>query len=93
MEDKEIGEMWRDHKEASKVKRASNRTLAPEALAKEGITFESKNDGAHLIVKQDNEKPVDFWPGTGKFICRETGKDGRGVRNVIKHINRKRVRQ
>ena len=50
-------------------------------LTDEGISYEEKNGGAHLIVNHDG-RTVDFWPGTGKWISRSGG-DGRGVKNLI----------
>lgn len=79
------GDYWRDVKpymlEASKRKRRANREHAAYLLTQAGIPFESKNEGAHLIV-QGREVIIDFWPGTGKFITR-AGKTGRGVRHVM----------
>lgn len=84
------GDFWRDVKpamiERSKKKRASNREQSAEFLRVRGVQFESKNDGAHLIV-QGKEEVIDFWPGTGYFKTR-SGSKGRGVRNLIKRCRR-----
>jgi len=65
-------------------RRAKNRDGGADVLAKAGIQFESKNAGAHLIVRHAG-KAFDFWPGTGKFIPREPKpKHGRGVFNLLK---------
>lgn len=68
--------------EESKQRRAGNRENSAKILADEGIKFESKNLGAHLIVS-GHSITVDFWPGTGKWIIRG-GKTGRGVFNLLK---------
>lgn len=65
-------------------RRASNRELSADKLSGLGVQFESKNGGAHLIVKHGG-LTVDFWPGTGKYIPRKPGaKHGRGVFNLLK---------
>lgn len=66
------------------IRRANNRESSPRILAERGVSFETKNDGAHLIVTI-GELVVDFWPGTGKFITRSAKpKTGRGVFNLLK---------
>jgi hypothetical protein len=81
----EMAENFAALKEISKAARASNRSNSAKILADRGIEFESKNDGAHLIVTGANGA-VDFWPGTGKFIARGINKSGRGVFNLIRHL-------
>lgn len=87
----DVGDYWRDTKKSreddSKNRRASNRENSANILAQRGIGFVSKNGGAHLIVDH-NDKILDFWPGTGKWICRG-GKSGRGVFGMIKYLERK----
>lgn len=72
--------------EESKVRRARHRRSSPEVLKGAGIDFETRNDGAHLIV-QKNDRIVDFWPGTGLWITRATGERGRGVFPLVKWLN------
>lgn len=81
----ELGDTFRDLKEARQEKRASNREQSAQMLADKGIVFEEKNFGAHLIV-EGNEGYIDFWPGTGRWICRATQKRGFGVRNLLKYL-------
>lgn len=82
----DMGDFWRDvspaMKQASREKRSNNRAQSATILSDAGISFEVKNKGAHLIV-EGRDCVIDFWPGTGKFIERN-GKEGRGVRNLIK---------
>lgn len=79
----DMGDIFNDMKRESQLKRASNRKSSADILTKAGIEFTSKNLGAHLIVGD-----FDFWPGTGLFINRKTGKRGRGVKNLIKFVGR-----
>jgi len=78
-------------REHSQVKRASNRISSAGLLEARGITFESKNGGAHLIVQHEG-KVIDFWPGTGKWIARGSGKNagciGRGVFPLLKYLEK-----
>jgi hypothetical protein len=78
----ESSEKWAEHKKRSQEKRASNRAASAEILARVGVKFESKNQGAHLVVESSRGK-IDFWPGTGKWILREGGVTGRGVNNLL----------
>lgn len=68
----------------SSERRASNRNRSADKLKSLGVEFDSKNDGAHLIVTH-NGVTVDFWPGTGKFIPRTPNpRHGRGIFNLLK---------
>lgn len=83
--DDDMGAFWRDVNAARQEKRATNREASPQALTTAGIAFESKNDGAHLIVAG----AWDFWPGTGLWIRRQGQKtEGRGVLNLIKRVQK-----
>ncbi len=81
----DMGEFYRDIRGAGQVKRASNRETSAQYLTDRGISFESKNGGAHLIVCRGSNK-VDFWPGTGKWIFRNKNIGGRGVKRLVKLI-------
>ncbi len=76
-------EVFQCLKQESQQRRAGNRENSAKILSDNGISFESKNLGAHLIV-HGHSVTVDFWPGTGKFIVRK-GKTGRGVFNLLKY--------
>lgn len=88
-----MGEFWGDvgpgMRADSKAKRASNREWSAAHLTEKGIKFDSRNDGAHLIVRH-NGKRADFWPGTGKWIIQAIpGKEpqhGRGVRGLVARL-------
>lgn len=68
--------------ERSKVRRGNNRRNSTEILRAKGVAFESKNSGIHLVVNGTH----DFWPGTGKWISRASGKTGRGVFKLLEDI-------
>jgi hypothetical protein len=83
-DDDDIGDVWRAHRQASQDKRASNREESARLLAIAGITFSSKNSGAHLVVTA-GLKTIDFWPGTGLWQERGAKKGRRGVQSLIQH--------
>jgi hypothetical protein len=70
---------------ANQEKRESNRGASARMLTAAGITFVTKNDGAHLIVAER----YDFWPGTGLWMARGDKTKRRGVVNLIKRIKAK----
>lgn len=80
---------WADVKpwllDESKRKRAANRRNSATMLRDCGIAFDDKNDGAHLIVSS-SVGLIDFWPGTGLWICRSNKKKARGVRQLLKFV-------
>ena len=81
----EIGETFQSLREMSQSKRATNRKESARLLTKRGIAFVVKNNGAHLIV-QGRRSTIDFWPGTGLWIDRDTNTTGRGVQKLITFI-------
>lgn len=84
----DMGDFWNDIKSdmaaESKARRANNRLSSAQLLRARGITFETKNDGAHLVVHLCGLN-VDFWPGTGLWRTRKTNKEGRGVHSMLRH--------
>lgn len=71
-------------KQESEERRAEHRKKAPMILTNAGVRYFVHNGGAHLVV----EERIDFWPGTGKWIDRESGRKGRGVFSLIKHVRK-----
>lgn len=82
--------MWAEYREARQQKRADNRVRSTKILVEEGIEFESKNDGAHLIVTSDGDT-YDFWPGTGKWKRRGTRLFLRGIKGLLKEIRNRKL--
>jgi len=91
MADETEGDFWRDVRpamqEASKQRKAANRAAATKLLKAAGLAFESKNDGAHLVVR-DNGMVFDFWPGTGLWQMRGARHQRRGVHALLKTIGK-----
>ena len=93
----DVGDIFRairDQKvEESKRRRGGYREHAPKVIEAAGLAFESKNAGAHLIVKKPHSGCcVDFWPGTGLWIVRLRGdikskqRRGRGIFNLLQFL-------
>ncbi|CUJ58834.1 Uncharacterised protein [Achromobacter xylosoxidans] len=84
----DMGDFWADVKpalkERSRQKRADNREQSARMLSEAGIQFQSKNEGAHLIVAGYKGHVYDFWPGTGLWRMRGSSRDHRGVRSLIR---------
>jgi len=82
----DIGDDFKFLKERSKQKKLSNIESSTLMLLEKGYDVDIKNNGVHLIVDW-NDKTVDFWPSTGKWIVRG-GKTSRGVKGLIKELER-----
>ena len=82
----DMGDYWQDVRPAmikeSQRKRASNRAYSALTLSNLGVVFESRNDGAHLIV-QGLSSVIDYWPGTGLWRERGSVATGRGVKSLV----------
>lgn len=81
----DMGEVFNAMREAGKQKRARNRDSSPQILTSAGIEYDDLNCGYHLKVHH-KDKVADFWPGTGKWIDRETKHTGRGVKPLIRFM-------
>ena len=79
----DMGEIFDGLKKHNKAKKRNNLEASTKMLEDEGIPLIKKNGGVHLIV---GDGAFDFWPSTGLFINRETQKQGRGVKNLIKAL-------
>lgn len=73
-----------EFKNERRAKRKKNRSFSTYLLDKHGIPFESRNNGAHLIVGD-----FDFYPGTGLYKNRFNAEQGRGVFNLIEILEEK----
>lgn len=80
---------YRAATKASQKRRSKNREQSADYLKSREIPYTEHNAGAHLIV-EGALGYIDFWPGTGKWKSRE-GKEGFGVRNLVKSIQQERV--
>lgn len=82
----DMGDYWQDVRPAmikeSQRKRARNRAYSALTLSELGVLFESRNDGAHLIVRGQSSV-IDYWPGTGLWRERGSVATGRGIKSLV----------
>jgi len=83
----EEAEFWNDLKEIKRDKKRDNTASSTALLQRLGALFESKNNGAHLVV-QSGHNVVDFWPSTGLWIVRGEKTKRRGVRKLEAFIRK-----
>lgn len=69
----------------SRERRANNRQDTADVLRTNGVKFESKNHGAHLVIEHAG-LVADLWPGTGLFSIRGRKPNGRGVFELLKRL-------
>jgi len=69
----------------SQQRRAFNRESSKQILEHHLVQYQNRNGGAHLIVSH-NDRVVDFWPGTGKWMARDFDVSGRGVFPLLKYL-------
>ena len=80
----DMGEVFNAYRQDRKAKKEQNLTNSVAILDEKQIEY-TMPSYTHYVVKF-GDSFVDYWPSTGKFICRKSKKVGRGIRNLIKHI-------
>ncbi len=80
----ELTEIYAAMREQSREKKLSNCEFSTKLLDKLGVDYESKNNGIHLKVFNDNEV-IDFYPSTGTWMI--NGKKSRGVMGMLRYMN------
>lgn len=78
----DLGETFSGWRGMKQSKRRDNKCKSTTLLQENGINFESKNEGIHLII----ENKIDFWPSTGLWIVRGQSKKKRGVFRLLKYL-------
>lgn len=86
MEEWDLGEIYKAHKEFTKDKKLSNKESSTLLLDNYYVDYTSHNNGLHLIITTPKSTLIDFWPTTGKFIPRSTNNAQRGVLNLLNYI-------
>ena len=61
-----------------------NEKSSLRVLQDQGYCIDVRNGGTHLIVATR----FDFWPGTGKYMDRLSGTQGRGVFNLLQELTK-----
>lgn len=78
----EFAEDMNAYREYCRGKKQRNREYSTALLVKEGIPFECRNDGAHLMIETAKGR-VNFYPSTGLYNGALTG---RGVKSLLKEL-------
>jgi hypothetical protein len=77
----ELGEDFKAYREMKRTKRADNHARAEKILKEKQIPH------IRLSASHYRVGAFDFWPATGLFIERRTGKRGRGIFNLLKRVS------
>lgn len=85
----EMGDDFKAWDDMKKAKKAQNKCQSTKLLQDKCIEFESKNFGTHLVVS--GSKKIDFWPSTGLWMIRGNPYRFRGVKHLIKHVEKSRT--
>lgn len=78
----ELGEIFSAWREEKKEKKISNLEKSIQILDNNNINYDVLSDTHYRISNYD------FWPSTGLFINRKTGRKGRGVFNLIRNLQK-----
>ncbi len=83
----EISELYEAYREVRKDKKIANIESSLKLLRSHAVGYQVLNGCNHhtLVAGQ-----FDFWPSTGKWRDRKSGKRGRGVWDLIKSIREAR---
>jgi hypothetical protein len=66
-------------------KREKRKIELAKTFATAGIIFESKNNGAHLLVKSVHGL-IDFYPESGSWFIRQSKTHARGTQTLINYL-------
>lgn len=82
----EMGDAWRQERERGRDKRLRNRVWSTEKMQdwcdRNGVELQRLNDEIHLRIEE-----FDFWPSTGQYLHRPTGRYARGVQELIRELD------
>ena len=77
-----VREDYRERERYSRMKKQANKKFSTELLVKEGIEFESRDNGLHLVIRT-RKGNINFFPSTGLY---NGAIKGRGVYNLLKEL-------
>ena len=75
-------ENYRAYDHYNRMKKQANKKFSTELLIREGIEFESRDNGLHLVIRTRRGN-INFFPSTGLF---NGALKGRGVYNLLKEL-------
>ena len=77
-----VRENYRAYDHYNRMKKQANKKFSTELLIREGIEFESRDNGLHLVIRT-RKGNINFFPSTGLF---NGALKGRGVYNLLKEL-------
>ena len=77
-------EEFRAYDRYSRMKKQANKQFSTNLLIEQGIIFESRNDGLHLVIRT-RKGNINFFPSTGLY---NGAVKGRGVYNLLKELKK-----
>jgi len=86
-DDDDIGETFKELRQASQGKREHNRRYSTKLLSARRVKFKIANKGYHLIIEELTDSLIDFWPSTGLWKVRGDTKSGRGIKSLLEYLN------
>ncbi|QIL50090.1 hypothetical protein G7084_01385 [Weissella coleopterorum] len=82
----DLGDYWREAKQANKTHRERQSILNVEWLLSTNYECELKANGLAVITV--GNRKLDFWTTTNKWFDRKSHKYGEGRCKLVKHIER-----
>lgn len=77
----DLGDLFRDWNKEKTAKKRSNAANSIAYLKLKEVPYRILNEGNwHTLVAER----IDYWPSTGKWRERQTGRQGRGVHNLVR---------
>lgn len=84
-----MGDLGDDYRALRKHRQEAKHQRKDEAIrlfTLHKVNYTVHNNGAHFIVEGPNCY-IDFWPGTGRWIPRNTSELNFGIVNLLKLLN------
>lgn len=78
-----MGDFWNAFRESKKERREQAFQIHHAEIKKLGIPHEVKNSGHHIIFNFKGAL-ADFWPASGKWCDRKSGRYGIGLHRLLK---------
>lgn len=87
----DVGEDFRAYRAWRREKKKSNAERSLAKLDEYGISYQTKNYTHYIITH--NGKTLDYYPSTGLWWDRANKKRHRGIRQLLNHLEIKRVEE
>ncbi len=89
MADEDLKELWKEYREAQRIRRRAREAVALQDLQRAGIAYELKNNGFHVIITTGNGKRINFWPTHHKWqVAGEKRVRTSGVAGILRYLGK-----